>query len=597
MEARRRIAMQMIANSRKGYPKNIGEGLTAIGDAFGDRAVLNQLMKQEGEFEKGVDERIKTVPQGPESTPQRTSDVSSDRPVTARPVTTARDDTVPATGDDTFDGVPVRAVAAMPPAAATNIAAAAQPSSVLVNPNMPRDLGGTSSALTPQQSAVFMNPQPTALPAKPLNMFPHDPINGDAPPGGRTDAVDPMARNRLAALVQNRTAQGVPPQNPMLAGSVPRGMGPAPLAYSGSVDTQPDQRLASADTGTVSDAAPILPSGLRAAPPPPPAIQAEPPPVQLAQAMPPSIKPPSAPAEPVPAAPQFSSIPALPPKSPDQLKVEALLSRATALGNVSEAETYRGIISRYEDARKNIYENALRKWEAEPGRAKAAQDAQQQAYQEKLTRRFGGLSPATLEKDLDKGVEMTAGIPQATQSIKRARDLVVNDKMFHGGLADTDVFLSKMMTVAGFPTNPKETGTEQFRTAMSGIMAQARKGITGPGTSSDRDMDILQKATAADAKLNPATIIATLDAAERLNLTMAIQHQKKVRNYAGEDDPDRQRTVYGAYGVPNMVDLVPQYQVDRLLKYEKDPKVLKDFDDTFHTPGLSRDILRMRRPR
>jgi hypothetical protein len=52
MEARRRIALQLLANSKKGYPKTIGEGLTAVGDAIGDRAVLNQLAQQEAAYQK-----------------------------------------------------------------------------------------------------------------------------------------------------------------------------------------------------------------------------------------------------------------------------------------------------------------------------------------------------------------------------------------------------------------------------------------------------------------------------------------------------------------------------------------------------------------
>jgi flagellar protein FlgJ len=52
MEARRRIALQLLANSKKGYPKTIGEGLTAVGDLIGDRAVLNQLAAQEAAYQK-----------------------------------------------------------------------------------------------------------------------------------------------------------------------------------------------------------------------------------------------------------------------------------------------------------------------------------------------------------------------------------------------------------------------------------------------------------------------------------------------------------------------------------------------------------------
>jgi hypothetical protein len=54
MESRRRLALQLLANSKKGYPTTIGQGLTAIGDAIGDRSVLSQLAGQEAEYAKTV---------------------------------------------------------------------------------------------------------------------------------------------------------------------------------------------------------------------------------------------------------------------------------------------------------------------------------------------------------------------------------------------------------------------------------------------------------------------------------------------------------------------------------------------------------------
>jgi len=250
-------------------------------------------------------------------------------------------------------------------------------------------------------------------------------------------------------------------------------------------------------------------------------------------------------------------------------------------------------------------------WEADRGRnreyylntpireqtlKKGEDEAQARERAQKIEAQQGGIPTATWLENLKTGKEQTAGIPAATQSIKRARDLVENNKMFFGSFADTNTTLAKVMGSAGFPLDPRASGTEQFKQAMSGVMSQARKAITGPGTTSDRDMDILKSATAADARLTPQSIKAALDAAERLNLTMALQHQKEVRQFAGEDDPNRKAAVYRAYGVPNMVDLVPQASVNKLFKFSTDPKVHQDFDDTYHTPGLSLQVLRSRRP-
>ena len=44
MELRKRIALQLLArDGKKGYPKNIGEGLTSIGDAIGEIGMMRAL--------------------------------------------------------------------------------------------------------------------------------------------------------------------------------------------------------------------------------------------------------------------------------------------------------------------------------------------------------------------------------------------------------------------------------------------------------------------------------------------------------------------------------------------------------------------------
>ena len=52
LENRRKIALAMMARDRKGYPKNVGEGLTAIGDAIGERSQLSQLDAQQAAYDK-----------------------------------------------------------------------------------------------------------------------------------------------------------------------------------------------------------------------------------------------------------------------------------------------------------------------------------------------------------------------------------------------------------------------------------------------------------------------------------------------------------------------------------------------------------------
>jgi hypothetical protein len=53
MEARRKIALQLMANrQRKGYPKTLGEGLTAIGDSLAEVGAVRALQQQEAAYQK-----------------------------------------------------------------------------------------------------------------------------------------------------------------------------------------------------------------------------------------------------------------------------------------------------------------------------------------------------------------------------------------------------------------------------------------------------------------------------------------------------------------------------------------------------------------
>jgi len=354
------------------------------------------------------------------------------------------------------------------------------------------------------------------------------------------------------------------------------------------------------------------------------------PPLPPGNQMPPSVPPSGTPAVPIPPAPPEpraqtppSAMKELPePKVPPRVlpsREQLLMEQKARDTEDADMKTYYGDkAAKFEADRAAQDTRQMEKWkadhqawEADRGRnreyylntpireqaiKKAEDEAQARERAQKVEAQQGGIPTATWLENLKTGKEQTAGIPAATQSIKRARDLVENNKMFFGSFADTNTTLAKVMGSAGFPLDPRASGTEQFKQAMSGVMAQARKGITGPGTTSDRDMDILKSATAADARLTPQSIKAALDAAERLNLAMALQHQKEVRQFAGEDDPNRKSAVYRAYGVPNMVDLVPQASVNKLFKFSTDPKVHQDFDDTYHTPGLSLQVLRSRKP-
>ena len=83
-----------------------------------------------------------------------------------------------------------------------------------------------------------------------------------------------------------------------------------------------------------------------------------------------------------------------------------------------------------------------------------------------------------------------------------------------------------------------------------------------------------------------------LNAVEKLNTLAAIEHQKKVLTFTG-DNKNAQRIMFGEYGVPAMEQVVPSVAVNALKQhYAENPgEAVQEFDTHFHTPGLALRIL------
>jgi hypothetical protein len=222
------------------------------------------------------------------------------------------------------------------------------------------------------------------------------------------------------------------------------------------------------------------------------------------------------------------------------------------------------------------------------------QKRQAAEYAERITRHLGGRDPTVIEAQLAKSQASVAAIPAIADSIQRVKNVV--DNMYTGRSADAEEFLSQVMPGwVGFDP-ARGTATQQFKTAMTDIMAAHRAAVVGPGSQSGPELALLQKSTAADAKLNKDTIKESIDAAERLMVKTAIAHQNQVQLYSGNFDPDRTRNVYGSFGIPGMENIVPQRAVNNLFTYRDNEQALKDFDEKYHTPGLAQRILSTRKP-
>jgi hypothetical protein len=237
-QLRQRIALQMMSQGKKGYPKNIGEGLTAIGDSLGDIGMARQLAQADLAAQGAANKDPATLLSG--------------------------------------------GAAALPPAVAGAMNYA------------PEDGGGGADYQPAPQQAPPEQAQPSVFESG------APPVQG-LPPGtaGLPPPVQPPAetytpptpeqtsagRNALAAqlLARQRGAAGGQPPNPMLAGAVPASMSTADRMPSPEPDlgSRPDPRLAlnapQDARGAVTD--------IRPAPPVPQTIN-RPPPVQVAQGQP-----------------------------------------------------------------------------------------------------------------------------------------------------------------------------------------------------------------------------------------------------------------------------------------------------------------------
>jgi hypothetical protein len=52
LQMRKKIALQMMMQQQqKAYPKNVGQGLSSVGNSIGDIGMMQQLQQQQAEYE------------------------------------------------------------------------------------------------------------------------------------------------------------------------------------------------------------------------------------------------------------------------------------------------------------------------------------------------------------------------------------------------------------------------------------------------------------------------------------------------------------------------------------------------------------------
>lgn len=353
--------------------------------------------------------------------------------------------------------------------------------------------------------------------------------------------------------------------------------------------------------------------------------------------MPRDLKSPTAPLEPikpavVPEGVRKNITPASPPRAEDvpyqpahrQMEVDKQKA-IIRYGPEAASQIYDPQLKKFEDGRAKEYERQMKLWETKlqrestqiqseeefrRGEVERNQRIQDNANKIRTDERNFKMQtvlgvPENIYMDLlKKGSENNKTVPAAQQAINTIKGLLATDKtMFTGGDAEIRYSLAKWAKAAGWPDDPRVANNERFKTAIAPIVAQARLALVGGANVSDADRAAAEKAAGGNVTMSREAILETMAALERINLAGAMQHQEAVGRYAKAlQNPDGEATIYRTYGVPGFDQLIPQASINKLFKFGMDPNnpasadVHRQFDEKYHTPGLSRIVIRTRRP-
>jgi hypothetical protein len=206
---------------------------------------------------------------------------------------------------------------------------------------------------------------------------------------------------------------------------------------------------------------------------------------------------------------------------------------------------------------------------------------------------FGGLSREEVLSPIKENLANAKNLPAAAMGINNARAALNADPgMFTGSAANVQLSAKKLLAAAGFPADPRIPPTEAFKNYITGVVGSLRSQVVGTGAQSNAELQLLEKAAGSDTTLDRRSMNDILNAVEKLNTLAAIEHQKKVLTFTG-DNKNAQRIMFGEYGVPAMEQVVPSVAVNALKQhYAENPgEAVQEFDTHFHTPGLALRIL------
>jgi len=665
LQRRRAIAVALASKAQRPFPKTIGEGLTSLGEAYGDVMSDRRLTEAERAMEARRQGQLAGVPaetspavapviRPPGSNPAAGA-VAAPRPVAA----------IPAVEPGSDPRARIAAIA-NPNDPALRPAGVASPDPTLAGATEPPQTSLASSAATPEgggddpvwaarQGAIGGiesrgQPDPYQAVGAPTKygrgLGRYQVVEANIAPWTQAalgqaltpqqylaspQAQDAVFKHRFGQYVDQFGEEGAARAWFGGPGNVNKGdltdvhkrlsIADYGKSYMAGLQagTDPTRVAAYAPTGTATDAPPVGARGGAAISPlteenPVTPSDIMPAPTMVAEAR--GVAPGAAPA-PLKAyvAPKQGEIP-LPERTPETPR-EAY-ARRMYLQNMNDpysAPMWKSIVDDAEAKRKFIDDRNIEVWKTEVAKRGALdktreeQLATEQERQLKLdaetlknkqaqeeTRGFGyvgGRGDAEkLLVESKKGVEHTPG---AAYAIQQASQLLASDKtMFTGSLANVNLSWAKLLTAFGVkPPDPAIINTEKFKPYLADVLAQLRPAIVGPGTQSNNEFKILERAAAGDITLEPGSIRGILESIYKRNLRDAMQHQEKYQQYE-QRIPEATRGMAAAtLGLP-IERIVPPDKVAMLRKNlegitdpAKRAAEIKEFEDDY-VPGVAR---------
>jgi len=560
LKLRERIALAQMAQ-RRTYPKTFGEGLSAIGDAIGDRGIASRLEADDRSGQKEASAYDGPSTPGalpPTAAPQVRSYAPQDANTVLPPPAPAAapplaQQVAPAAGLNPAAAVPPDQQQSYEPGAPVRMSTPEQLNDFRAANPLPQSLPPV-----PQQRSIVPPPPP---PPPPVAIQPQQP---DAPalpfaPGGRFDGAFP---NRQQSALQP------PPGTPVMAGGEPdiTEMGPADVASPGQINAGRNALAAAMmKQQATRGGPPPNPTAGAAGPPqtnPAPVIDKAPPQAQ--------IQTPGMPVQPgavagwVPERPttQPRAQPLIPPsaeetalardlairmqinpymaQSPGAIRLQRMQqdreARQKDLDKVYEAQITRDteqskqhILGRM-DQPKRIQEYGTGQIEQQTKQL-ALENAREQSI---LQGRFGGRDPKEVWGEFDTAREGAKKTAHALTQFTVAQDMIKKG-VITGTAQGWKVSLAKVAAAFGDTDAASAISrTEQLQAALKSTLALAVENIQGAGGKvSDTDVRIAEGTIGADPALQLETIKSLVTRGEQAAHSKIARYNTEVDTYLG----------------------------------------------------------------